>query len=55
MGAQKSSLVASGLNEIYLDSFSRYTAAANVEIIATVDDPLQRLAGAEADLYTQRL
>ncbi|PLB50092.1 MFS general substrate transporter [Aspergillus steynii IBT 23096] len=42
MATQESTLVASGLNETYLDAFSGYDAAANVEMIANIDDSVQR-------------
>ncbi|KAL5360655.1 MFS general substrate transporter [Aspergillus floccosus] len=41
MTVQHASLVASGLNSTYLDAFSGYDAAANVEMIATINDPVQ--------------
>ncbi|KAL4733133.1 MFS general substrate transporter [Aspergillus similis] len=41
MTVQHASLVAAGLNSTYLDAFSGYDAAANVEMIATIDDPVQ--------------
>ena len=41
MSVQNSSLVAVGLNETYLKAFSGYDAAANVELIATIQDTMQ--------------
>ncbi|KAI9040585.1 MFS general substrate transporter [Aspergillus affinis] len=54
MATQKSSLVASGLNQTYLDAFSDYDAAANVEMIPTIDDPVQHHAVQSAFAWSIR-
>ncbi|KAL4784932.1 major facilitator superfamily-domain-containing protein [Aspergillus varians] len=41
MAAEHSSLVSAGLNQSYLAAFSGYDAAANVEMVASVKDPVQ--------------
>ncbi|KAL7929914.1 MFS general substrate transporter [Trichoderma chlorosporum] len=44
MSTRASDLAASGLSQPLLEAFSGYQAAANVEMIATVHDPVQRRA-----------
>ncbi|EEP77447.1 predicted protein [Uncinocarpus reesii 1704] len=54
MAAQHSSLVAAGLNESDLKAFSGYDAAANVELIATIEDPVQHRAVQNAYAFSMR-
>ncbi|KAE8148644.1 major facilitator superfamily domain-containing protein [Aspergillus avenaceus] len=44
MASQHPSLVSAGLDQSYLSAFSGQDAAANVELVASVEDPLQRQA-----------
>ena len=54
MSAQHPSLVAVGLNESYLAAFSGYDAAANVEMITTIQDPAQHRAVQNAYAWSMR-
>lgn len=54
MTAQHSSLVAAGLDKSYLEAFSGYDAAANVEMIPTIQDPAQHLAVQNAYAWSIR-
>ena len=54
MSAQHQSLVNVGLNESYLAAFSGYDAAANVEVIATIQDPAQYRAVQNAYAWSIR-
>ncbi|RYP63073.1 hypothetical protein DL770_009461 [Monosporascus sp. CRB-9-2] len=48
MSAQHLSLAAAGLNDTYVEDFTGTEAAANVEIIQHIQDPIQRLAVQDA-------
>ena len=54
MSAQHSSFVAVGLNETYLAAFSGYDAAANVDMIATIQDSVQHRAVQSAYAWSTR-
>lgn len=54
MSAQQPSLVSAGLNEPYLTAFSGYDAAANVDIVATVQDSAQYRAVLNAYAFSIR-
>ncbi|KAF3481901.1 uncharacterized protein GIQ15_04660 [Arthroderma uncinatum] len=54
MAAKESSLAAAGLSQPYLDAFSGYDAAANVELVSTLKDPGQYRAVQEAYAYSMR-
>lgn len=48
------SLAASGLGEVELEAFSGYSAAANVDIMKSIDDPAQRQAVEDAFAWSIR-
>ena len=54
MSARHSSLAAAGLSEDYLTSFSGYKAAANVDLIVTIQDPAQHWAVQNAYAWSIR-
>ncbi|PWY89946.1 MFS general substrate transporter [Aspergillus heteromorphus CBS 117.55] len=54
MSSQRSSLVAVGLNESYLAAFSGDEAAANVEMVASIEDPVQHRAVQSAYAWSIR-
>ncbi|KAF7589809.1 hypothetical protein BBP40_003618 [Aspergillus hancockii] len=54
MSAQHFSLVAVDLDESYLAAFSGYDAAANVDMIGTIQDPVQRRAVQSAFAWSIR-
>jgi MFS family permease len=54
MSARHSSLVTVGLSESYLKVFSGYDAAANVNMIATIQDPVQHRAVQDAYAWSIR-
>ncbi|EFR03593.1 hypothetical protein MGYG_06587 [Nannizzia gypsea CBS 118893] len=54
MTAKHTSLVTAGLSPAYLDAFSGYDAAANVDLVSTIKDPAQSRAVQEAYAYSMR-
>jgi len=54
MAAQASSLAASGLSKSELEALSGYQAAANVEIVGSIDNPAQRRAVEDAFAWSVR-
>ncbi|KAK2882527.1 hypothetical protein FQN49_000253 [Arthroderma sp. PD_2] len=54
MAAQQASLAAAGLDASYLDAFSGYDAAANVDLVSTIKNPGQYRAVQEAYAHSMR-
>ena len=54
MSVQHPNLVAVGLNETYLEAFSGYDAAANVEMIASIPNPVQHRVVQNAFAWSTR-